>query len=277
MKKILYIIGAVITFMLSYYAAAILISLAFIAYYMSQDYPMSGTQLFNIILYNHSYAIVILSFTLLTAFYMLFYKLKKCKISELIQVKAVTPASIVISVFIGFSFYLILRYCLSFLIGDEQSFYINLSDIYNIKILDKSSLTYVLSTLIALPALEEITHRGILFSILNRRLSLGLSLIIQALVYALIYTKPHVMLYIFILGLIAGIVYNWHKCILLPIVIHLSFNAAALIVNTAFISKFYDTYDTVIFIVNAALLFIYLLFLYRLSVRNARKNLTLVK
>lgn len=278
MKKLLYAIGSVITFLLLYYAAAALISLAFIAYYLSHGYSRSGNALFNILSHDQSYNIVILAFLLLTIFYILFYKLKKRKVSELIQTEPAAPASIIFSVIAGFSFYLVLRFYISFFIGDAQSFHINISQIFYGESSVKDILKYIATALFILPILEEITHRGILFGVLKRKLSLGWALFVQSIVYAFIYSEPYMILYTFVLGIIAGAVYQWHKSILLPIAIHLSFNTAALIVNIISISKLYDANDSVIFMANSIILPLALLFLYRLSLKTKGKpNLSIVK
>lgn len=278
MKNLLYAIGCVITFLLLYYAAAALISAAFIAYYLTHGYSRSGGMLFNALSHDQSYNIVILAFLLLTIFYILFYKIKKRKVSELIQAEPTSIASIVLSIIAGFSFYLVLRFCVSFFLGDVQSFHIDISRIFYGDGSLKDRIVYVAAALIILPILEEIAHRGILFGILQRKLSIGWALLVQAIVYALIYSEPYIILYTLVLGIIAGAVYQCYRSILLPILIHLSFNAAALIMNVKNISKLYDANDYVIFIAGSIILALVLLLLYRFSIKpKVTPHLSVVK
>lgn len=278
MNKLLFAVGSIITFLVTYYAAATLVSLGFIAYYLSHGYSRSGTALFNILSKDQSYNIVILAFLLLIAFYVLFYRLKKRKISELIEAYPSTPAAMVFSVLTGFSFYLVLRFYISFFLGDVPSFYINIGRAFYSQKSIMHSFTYIITVLIILPALEEAAHRGILFSILKRKLSLGWALFTQSMVYALMYSESYIILYTFVLGIIAGAVYYWHKSIVLPILIHLGFNTAALILSMAAINKLYDTYDSMIFIVSSLVLPLSLLLLFKLSTKIRRKpQISLVK
>lgn len=272
MKKLFYAIGSVITFLLLYYAVAALVSLIFIAFYLSHGYSQSGNTLFNILSKEQSYNIVILAFLLLTSFYIFFYKFKKRRVSELIETKPVTPASIIFSAITGFSFYLVVKFCLSFFLGDTQSFYISINDVLHNGSPGRNLGTYIITTMIILPIVEEAAHRGVLFGVLKRKVPLGFALFIQSAVYALTYSEPSIILYTLILGIIAGAVYYWHKSILLPIVIHLSFNASALLINITSISRFYDTYDSIFFIVNSIILPLALLILYGLSLRTKHKS-----
>jgi membrane protease YdiL (CAAX protease family) len=278
MQKLLYAIGSVITFLLLYYAAAAIVSLIFIAYYLSHGISNSDTELFNILSQKQGYNIVILAFLLLTIFYVLFYMIKKRKVSELIQAEPVSAAAIVFSALSGFSFYLVQKFSLSFFFGDVQGFHIDLGQMLYSKGPAWDIVKYIAAAMVMLPILEELTHRGILFGVLKRRLSLGWAIFVQSLVYAVMYAEPYIVLYTFALGIIAGAVYQWHRSILLPMIIHLSFNAAAILVSIRSINMLYEGNDSIFFIANSIVLILAFVILFMLSAKTRhRPNIKLVK
>ena len=82
----------------------------------------------------------------------------------------------------------------------------------------------VISTGIIGPIYEEILFRYILYNRLKKKYSIKKSILITTILFALIHLSPIKIIYAFILGLTMNILYERHKNILAPILIHISAN-----------------------------------------------------
>ena len=82
----------------------------------------------------------------------------------------------------------------------------------------------IISTGIIGPIYEEILFRYILYNRLKKKYSIKKSILITTIIFALIHLSPIKIIYAFILGLTMNILYERHKNILAPILIHISAN-----------------------------------------------------
>lgn len=82
----------------------------------------------------------------------------------------------------------------------------------------------VISTGIIGPIYEEILFRYILYNRLKKKYSIKKSILITTIIFALIHLSPIKIIYAFLLGLTMNILYERHKNILAPILIHISAN-----------------------------------------------------
>lgn len=82
----------------------------------------------------------------------------------------------------------------------------------------------IISTGIIGPIYEEILFRYILYNRLKKKYSIKKSILITTIIFALIHLSPIKIIYAFILGLTMNILYEGHKNILSPILIHISAN-----------------------------------------------------
>lgn len=83
----------------------------------------------------------------------------------------------------------------------------------------------IISTGIIGPIYEEILFRYILYNRLKKKYSIKKSILITTIIFALTHLSPIKIIYAFILGLTMNILYERHKNILAPILIHVSANA----------------------------------------------------
>lgn len=82
----------------------------------------------------------------------------------------------------------------------------------------------VISTGIIGPIYEEILFRFILYNRLKNKYSIKKSILITTIIFALTHLSPIKIIYAFLLGLTMNILYERHKNILAPILIHIIAN-----------------------------------------------------
>ena len=82
----------------------------------------------------------------------------------------------------------------------------------------------IISTGIIGPIYEEILFRYILYNRLKKKYSIKKSILITTIIFALTHLSPIKIIYAFLLGLTMNILYERHKNILAPILIHISAN-----------------------------------------------------
>ena len=87
-----------------------------------------------------------------------------------------------------------------------------------------SVLIYIVCTGILGPILEELLFRGIVFNKLKTFNKQMKSILLVTLIFALFHSNPVQMLYAFCLGFILVYVYEKHKNIMVPMLVHISSN-----------------------------------------------------
>ena len=95
----------------------------------------------------------------------------------------------------------------------------------------------VLSASVVAPIFEEILFRGIMFTGLRRKYSLGTSLFIQAILFGLMHGNPWQFFYAFLLGILLGLLVHWSRSIYPAIILHFFINFSAVIFNNLFPTK----------------------------------------
>lgn len=83
---------------------------------------------------------------------------------------------------------------------------------------------------LVVPVVEESFFRGVFLSLLNKRFSISVSISIQALLFSLVHLDSLKFLYLFIIGLIAGILTKRYFSILPAVLLHCFINFSAIIV-----------------------------------------------
>jgi len=76
------------------------------------------------------------------------------------------------------------------------------------------------------PICEEVFFRGLVYNSMRKRLSVGAALVTQAFLFGLLHPySPTYPLYIFWVGLGLGLLYEWRKRLVAPILTHACFNS----------------------------------------------------
>ena len=94
-----------------------------------------------------------------------------------------------------------------------------------------SLLLLIISSGIIGPIFEEILFRYIFYNRLKKKYNVKKSILINSVIFALIHLEPIKMIYGLILGIILNIIYEKHKNIIAPILIHMSANIIVLFLN----------------------------------------------
>ncbi|MBN1349878.1 CPBP family intramembrane metalloprotease [candidate division KSB1 bacterium] len=92
----------------------------------------------------------------------------------------------------------------------------------------------ILSACIVGPAFEELLFRGVIFTGLRRKFSLGAALVFQSFLFGLMHANPWQFLYAFILGIFLGLIASWSRSIFPAIILHIVINSSAFILNHFF-------------------------------------------
>jgi membrane protease YdiL (CAAX protease family) len=95
------------------------------------------------------------------------------------------------------------------------------------------ALFVVLAVAVA-PVAEEVFFRGMLYNALRRRLPVPLAVILQAAVFGLLHAyAPVYAVGVVVLGVALGVVYEWRRTLLAPILLHTLYNAAVVAIALA--------------------------------------------
>lgn len=162
-------------------------------------------------------------------FLLLVFKLRKRKVFDYLSVKKVSIQEIFmyISYGIGFQFITILvNNTISQFYSLEKS-----AQSVNGLLFTNNIVLSLLIVLILAPLTEELLFRGMVLNKLNNHLSTKAALVIQGLLFSAIHFNLAQTLPTFLLGLFLGYTYLKFKNILAPLVIHVSFNLFALVLN----------------------------------------------
>ena len=94
-----------------------------------------------------------------------------------------------------------------------------------------SPLLILLSSGIIGPIYEEILFRYLLYNRLKKEFNIKKSIIITTLIFAIIHLSPIKIIYAFILGLVLNLIYEKHKNIIAPILLHIGANSIVILLN----------------------------------------------
>jgi membrane protease YdiL (CAAX protease family) len=97
-----------------------------------------------------------------------------------------------------------------------------------------SSLNAIAMTLLVVtigPFAEELFFRGLLYNALRRRVPIAVAIVLQAMLFAVLHPVDLVsMTFIATIGIILGLIYEWRKTLVSPIIHHSLFNLLSSIV-----------------------------------------------
>lgn len=85
----------------------------------------------------------------------------------------------------------------------------------------------ILTTVIAAPIIEEIIFRGLIFKRIRRVSNATVAIIISALLFGIFHGNVVQGIYAFIIGALLAYVYEKYKCIVAPILFHMTANAVS--------------------------------------------------
>ena len=92
----------------------------------------------------------------------------------------------------------------------------------------KDMLLTIFAIALVIPITEEVIFRGIVFAGLRSAFSLPFALILQALIFSAAHFNIVQGVYVFIPGLVLGLVYHWCRSLPASILFHAAFNATSL-------------------------------------------------
>lgn len=91
----------------------------------------------------------------------------------------------------------------------------------------------ILTTVIAAPIIEEVIFRGLIFKRIRRVSNATIAIILSALFFGIFHWNVVQGIYAFIIGAILAYVYEKYKCIVAPIILHMTANAISVLVTNA--------------------------------------------
>jgi len=98
-------------------------------------------------------------------------------------------------------------------------------------ILQPGFLISLLGVGVIIPLVEELALRGLIFNRMREDLPITTALLLQAMVFSLLHLNPLQAGYAFIGGLLLGLAYLWTGSLLIPVIMHISWNSASVFLS----------------------------------------------
>jgi membrane protease YdiL (CAAX protease family) len=155
------------------------------------------------------------------------------------------------------SFSLVLDYLLSLLARAEKlhSLFEQYGQVVNL-ISGENFLLVLLFVGILIPIFEEVLFRGLIFGELKKAMRVSIAVLLQAFLFGLSHMNLIQGIYAFVLGLILGAVYEKSRNLLLPMVVHISFNAFSVLMSGIVSPESLQKWQTVLNMAGFLLFFV---------------------
>lgn len=216
MKKYLKMLGNIVLYLGSVYLMLTIMSL-FVNALISMK--IIGGELYKWIYTNQS-VLMIPALAIVMLLYLLIFKLKKKSLTEFCEIRKISVKSFALLFTIGISMGIFTTAFTSMSFVLEK--FPELDSTINFFMGSGSIIIGILTSVLIIPAFEEVLFRGLIFNELRKNIALPIAFLIQNLIYAII--QPNIMSIIFgfIGGFIFSLAYLWVRSLWAPIILQTS-------------------------------------------------------
>src|SRR5699024_11308753 len=95
----------------------------------------------------------------------------------------------------------------------------------------KMNPLFIVSAAILGPILEEIIFRKILFGYLNEKFNVWIAAVVSSLIFGLVHMEMQTLIVYMVMALVFAYIYLRTKRIIIPILVHVSINAFAVLIQ----------------------------------------------
>lgn len=178
-----------------------------------------GGELYKWIYTNQS-VLMIPALAIVMLLYLLIFKLKKKSLTEFCEIRKISFKSFALLFTIGISMGIFTTAFTSMSFVLEK--FPELDSTINFFMGSGSIIIGILTSVLIIPAFEEVLFRGLIFNELRKNMALPIAFLIQNLIYAII--QPNIMSIIFgfIGGFIFSLAYLWVRSLWAPIILQTS-------------------------------------------------------
>lgn len=157
--------------------------------------------------------------------YLIIFKLKKTNIIDVFYTKKISLQKLLLALIIGVLTHFLVQFAFVFFYNILESAYIESYQTYmeSYQPFEKSVVGLAILFILS-PIFEEVLFRGLIGQKLKPHFSFKIYIFLQALIFSLIHSHPLQILYTFLLGIVLGLIYEKHKNIFSPIMLHIGFN-----------------------------------------------------
>ncbi|EEG76073.1 CPBP family intramembrane glutamic endopeptidase [Dethiobacter alkaliphilus] len=273
--RYLKVVGFIAFFMILYFVAT-MISSAVIGFSFAfleaaeGGYP-SFEEFDSFISQNMIYMITLGSIIAL-GLYRLYFLVRKVNIAEYWGMRKASGENLRMAVVTGLAIYGVLFGIVNFL--DIERFFPDYVELMAQIMAEQSLVVLLLGIGIIVPIFEEILFRGIIFTRLREDFPLQMALVLQAVLFALFHGNLFQISYALPAGILLGYIYLWTGSIWVPIVIHMAWNSASVIVSS-FLEEFPMMLSVVVSVVSLLLLVFAVKYFYNNRIIAEKENVEL--
>lgn len=216
MKKYLKMVGNIVLYLGSVYLMLTIMSLIVNTLI---GMKIIGGELYKWIYTNQS-VLMIPAIIIVMLLYLLIFKLKKKSLTEFCEIKKISFKSFALLCTIGISMGIFTTAFTSMSFVLEK--FPELDSTINFFMGSGSIIIGILTSVLIIPAFEEVLFRGLIFNELRKNMALPIAFLIQNLIYAIIQPNLMSIIFGFIGGFIFSLAYLWVRSLWAPILLQTS-------------------------------------------------------
>ena len=274
MKKVLKSLGLTLLYIITYYAAVLIVGIAvgiFLAVKMIASGQMGADAASGLQGEIAAYTGVILLATSLVAFMLLWliFVIRKKSIFSFISLRKIGFKETGIIVAAGVSLNFLVHYIMQYMVS-ATALKDHMADFEKLikPLMDGSFIGVVFTVGIVAPVFEEILFRGLIYNELRKSMPAWVSVLLQAVAFAIFHGNWVQGVYTVVIGIVFALVYIWLKSIWAAIAIHVFYNMTSVLMSRVPDQSIFDSYSIVFISLSLILGAIAFYFLWKFKLKD---------
>lgn len=156
-------------------------------------------------------------------------------LSERVKMSPVRPAAAGMSALCGLSFYFLIILAMGLMVASSpelQKMGEDFSEMMS-PLMEGNLTLKVIALVIMAPIIEEVIFRGLTYNYLRRVSPVWAAVLLQSMIFAASHISSYQVIYVLMLAPVLALLYEWTGSLLPPILAHMAFNGASVVMSHA--------------------------------------------